>query len=117
MKLKAYGLLAALVVLLAGTNVQASPIATLTLQAPPGVYPGVEGNLDFTYHPSPDDFFEAGINAFLPDGSPSEVMFMFGRKILDPNDLIAELFFGTRYLFTTVSDLGVSVGPCGSGDD
>jgi hypothetical protein len=62
---------------LACTNIDASPIATLTLQSQPGDYIGQGGTFDITYTPSNGLFgFSAQITNTLQDGSPSEVSFL-----------------------------------------
>ena len=102
MKIKTCGLCAALVVLLAGTTVRATPIATVTLESQPGDPLGGGQNFDFTFQ-STDEFFSAQVRRSLPDGLPAEVEFLFGNLTAEVNTMMF-LIFGTQAL-------GIPIGP------
>jgi hypothetical protein len=97
MKIKACGFLAALMVLLADSNVDASPIATLTLQSQPGDFIGQGGTSDITYLPT-NGFFFPEVRRTLPDGAPAELLFDLGRVTGDATNTFTLLFFGTDAL-------------------
>jgi len=86
--------------LLPASNIQASPIARLTLQSQPGDALVQGGNFDITYPVSgslvKDQIF-ALVFETLPNGAPASLDFLLS-PILHSDDLAADLFFGTEQL-------------------
>ena len=98
MKIKTCGLLAVLVmILLPASNMQASPIATLTLQSQPGDSVGQGGTFNEMY-PQPGDFYPLiPQTSLIIDGLPSYMYFLLGG---DQNitDIFALVDIGTNHL-------------------
>lgn len=74
MNRKGYAVLAALVILLSASNIEASPIARLTLVSQPGDFIGGGGNFDITY-PQGQDPIVVGLAAYV-QGLPGNVLFL-----------------------------------------
>ena len=79
----------------APATVLAAPIAHLTLQSQPGDFIGQGGTFDFLYQ-SPSDLITAQIRRSLPDGSPTELLFVLDSPA--PGNQFSLLFFGTDQL-------------------
>ena len=104
MNIKTFGLLAALAALLSGSNVLATPIATLTLQSQPGDFIGQGGTFDEVY-PQPGDDNPVITPALGPrvDGLPAWVFFRLGG-----NGNVTDLF---AIVNIATSQLGVPLLP------
>ena len=98
MKIKACGL-CALVAVLAGSSILATPMATLTLQSQPGDPIGGGGTYAINYPvsgtPVNDQIFPQVLQT-LPNGSPTEVLIVLGPVTNYTVD--ASLYFGTQAL-------------------
>jgi hypothetical protein len=97
MNVKGYAVLAALVVLLSASNIEASPISTLTLQSQPGDSVG-QGMTFNEVYPQPGDFYEPipHISATI-QGLPSFMYFLLGGD-QSIADVFATVIVGTNHL-------------------
>ena len=97
MKGKGYGVLAALVVLITASNMDATPIATLMLQSQPGDSVGMGMTFNEVY-PQPGDFYQPipHISATI-QGLPSFVYFLLGGD-QSITDVFATVIVGTNHL-------------------
>jgi hypothetical protein len=95
---KGYVVLAALVILIATSNMQASPIATLTLQSQPGDFIG-QGSTFNEVYPQPGDPHPAITPAIGPrvNGLPAWVFFVLGGTN-NVTDLFAIVNIATNQL-------------------
>jgi hypothetical protein len=92
---KGYVVLAALVILIATSKIEASPIATLTLQSQPGDFIGQGENFDITYPINGGPLSATGL--IFVRGLPAVLEFGMGSANGLTNTF-AILFFGTNQL-------------------